>query len=522
MIETERQLLQALLATNREAAAAAVSSYLNHADLQTVPWNQTRLFPTLYKRMTALDLTAPALLKGTYRRAWTENQARFRAAATTMSVFDGAGIRNVVLKGASLVPAYGNDWGVRDMADVDLLVDTVNAHRAAAILESLGWQPSMSTTAAGALARHFNRRHSWNFSHPDGPSLDLHWHVFVGSRGPHSDRAFFDAAVPLVLGNVRAQRLCDADLLLHVLEHANHHEEASKLLWIVDVVHLLRSVPRPQALGPRLTRQAATHDLVVNTRERLAEVIALTGEPAVALVLEAFGATNDRRKPPAGSRRGQLVEFRRGGTPLPVAVRALTRADLDAGLARRRLAWASYVAFGRRPSVERLLTRFRGPLTTVPQAGQPPADDDGWWQMCTPQTVDALCGPGWSFPESHAGGVWTDGSEARLSLPVGDLGASSVTVDMQLYVLGRHGGPPRVTSLRANGSTLTTLDAEPLDSETEITLPGIQVGPPPFRTVEISIRVEHPTRPVDLGIGADMRRLAVMLRKVRVRPLAGD
>lgn len=521
MIETERRLLQALLSSDCEAAAAAASWYLDHADLQRVPWNQTRLFPALYKRMTALDLAAPALLKGTYRRAWTENQARFRAAATTMSVFDGARIRNVVLKGASLVPAYGNDWGVRDMADVDLLVDAGHAHRAAEILQSLGWQPWMSTTAAGVLARHFDRRHSWNFQHPDGPSLDLHWHVFAGSRGPRSDRAFFDAAVPLVLGNVRALRLCDADLLLHVLEHANHHEDASKLLWIVDVVHLLRSVPRPEALGPRLSHQATTHDLVTNTRDRLAEVVALTGEPAVASVLENFRVASHRRTSPPASRRGQLAEFRRG-TPLPVAVWALARADLDAALARRRVAWASYVALGRHPGVERLLTRFRGPLTTVPQEGPPPADDDGWWQMCTPHAVDALCGPGWSFPDSNAGGVWTDGSEARLSLPTGDLGAGPVTVDMQFYVLGRHGGSPRVISVRAGGATLTTIDAKPLDSETEITLPAMRVGPLPWRTVEISLRVEHPARPIDLGINADIRWLAVMLRKVRVRAFAGD
>ena len=136
---TRRLLLRALLDADGDAAATAGRAWLEAIDVQTLGWDQARMLPMAYKRLSALGVEEmPEILRGTYRKAWVQNQARFRAAAVTLAEFDAAGIANLVTKGAALVPAYGGDWGVRDMSDVDVLVPVEQLPHAAALLAKGG------------------------------------------------------------------------------------------------------------------------------------------------------------------------------------------------------------------------------------------------------------------------------------------------------------------------------------------------------------------------------------------------
>src|SRR4051812_24516446 len=405
-----RALLHALLLEDPEQAAEAGRRYLDAVDLQVIPWSQARLLPTLYKRMADLDQPMPSLLKGTYRKAWTQNQARFRAAVATIEALEASGIPTLVLKGAALVPAYGGDWGVRDMSDVDVLIDREQLEQAASVIDAGGWRPTRGLTTAGVLARFATRRHSWNFEHPDGHQLDLHWRVFSESRGPTSDRAVFDAPLPPQLGAVRARPLGDADLLLHVLEHASHDESASRLQWVVDAVKVLRATDDVAALADRLASQASAHEIVEPVRERVEAITRVLDEPAATALLDRLGREAPTPERTPGSWRFRLDEHRRGGVGLGRAVTSLADEVADGALAPRRAAWLAYVGTGRRPQVEKLLVGHGGPLTTTPVGGAPETDPDGWWHLDDGATVEALCGPGWSFPEPGVG-TWLDGTE---------------------------------------------------------------------------------------------------------------
>lgn len=513
-------LVQAVLHPDPAVAGAAGRRYLDQVDLQLIPWPQARLLPLLYKRMAAVGEPTPPLLRGTYRKAWTQNQLRFRATMATVEALDRAGIRTLVLKGASLVPAYGGDWGVRDMTDVDLLVDPARLDEAAAVVDAAGWRPTRGLTTAGVLARHRARRHSWNFAHPDGHQLDLHWRVFAASRSPRSDRAFFEAAVPLELGPVRAWRMADPDLLLHVLEHAGHGEQESRLLWIVDAVVILRAIGAAgggatTAAGDRLAAQARAHRLLRPVRERLQVLGDVVDEPVAAALLDRLRREPDEPEPIPGTWRARLDEHRRGGTPLPAAAASLAREVVDGSMAPRRAAWLAYVATGRRPSVEAALVRRGGRLTATPSTEVPPPGPDGFWHLDDGPTVEALCGPGWSYPEPGTG-TWVEGVEGRLSLPRPNDGVAGfpLVVDVVLTVLGRHGGPDRRVEVRAAGRTLATIDADEASTTHEV---RVVVPTPAAPTVELSILARPPARPIDLGVGLDDRRLSVLVHRVRAR-----
>ena len=58
------QLLHAILLEDPDQAAEAGSRYLGMVNLQLIPFSQSRLLPTLYKRMVDLDVPTPRLLRG--------------------------------------------------------------------------------------------------------------------------------------------------------------------------------------------------------------------------------------------------------------------------------------------------------------------------------------------------------------------------------------------------------------------------------------------------------------------------
>jgi len=496
---TRRLLLRSLLDPSPESAAEAGRQWLASVDLQVIGHDQARMLPMLYKRLVALDVEQPPLLRGTYRKAWVQNQLRFRAAATFLDRLQVAGVPSLVLKGASLIPAYGGDWGLRDMSDVDALVAPEHLEQALALLEDEGWQGLRGVSPLSVVARFAHRRHSWNFEHPDGHQVDLHWHVFASSRVAGAEAAFWSAAVPLDLGSASAKRLCDGDLLLHVLEHASHDEENSRVQWAVDAVMLLRSTPDVRATATRIAGQAASHGLLPEMRERLALLADVTAEPLVTPVIEAVDAQRERRL-------RVLPEYRRGGVRFVPAARAAISARFDARLARSRVAWSIYVATGRRSWVERLVRWVSGPLaTTVLPAIE--AGADGWWDLADGVTADALCGPGWSYPEPGQG-TWSDGAEARLLAPC----RGATTLEVEVQVFARYGGPGRSVEVRVNGRTLRVIDApDQPDWPQVISLP-LQ----PADDVEVAFVIRRPARPVDLGVNADARRLGVLVHRVRV------
>ncbi len=497
---TRLLLVQALLDRSPQVAAASGRAWLDAVDVQTIGHDQARMLPMLYKRLHSLGVEQPPLLRGTYRKAWVQNQLRFREAAAFLSRLRAEGVPSLVLKGASLVPAYGGDWGLRDMSDVDALIAPEHLERALDLLESEGWEGLRGVSARSVAIRLPHRRHSWNFVHPEGHQVDLHWHVFATSLGRNADAAFWSAAVPLQLGPTSAQRFCDGDLLLHVLEHAGHDEENSRVQWAADAVTLLRSTPNVRTTALRLAEQAASHDLLPATREKLALLVDITHEPRVLQVVQAL-----RRH---GERRPSLVaEHRRGGVSLLPAVVSAVSERLDAGLARSRAAWALYVATGRRPFVERLVHSTIGPLATTVRAPTT-RGTDGWWDLSDAATVDKICGPGWSFPEPEQG-LWSDGPEARLVLPT----RRARTLELELQVLARYGGPARSVEVRVDGRVQRMIEAtaEP-DWPVVLTLklPRAQI-------VEVAFIIRRPGRPADLGLGADARQLGVLVRRLRFR-----
>jgi len=173
------------------------------------------------------------------------------------------------------------------------------------------------------------------------------------------------------------------------------------------------------------------------------------------------------------------------------------RADGVEGLATLR---ADFAALARRRfsvvgSFDRLIASAagdaaaRGRLEIVTAAGEPGL---------------ALLGGGWSDPE--AGGVWSDGPEALLHLPIPAGGTWRISLHAQPYPAARE---PRSVRLRAGDTILAT--------HTYAAPDGTAAEPLQFTVLDgrpVVLEMPWATSPAVLGTGHDSRRLGICLHRI--------
>ena len=504
-------MLRALLDLDESVAVDAARRWLSAVDLRDLDHGQSRLLPMLYWRLReagAEDI--PALLRGTYRRTWVHNQLRFREVGGVLDALQEEGIPTVVLKGASLVAAYG-DWGIRSMTDVDVLVPAAATPAAVRVLTDLGWAPALGIAPEAVLTRMPARRHSWGFSLRDGVELDLHWHAFGNSLGSGADRPFFEAATPMELNGATIRRLDDGDLLLHIIEHAHRGGPDARLQWMVDAVTLVRSTDDVEACGTRLAAQARSFAMLEGCRAALDELAAVVDEPRLEAVRHAtrtaapLARERLRHRAPGWGRHGG------GKTSLLQMTAGWARERLDLALVRRRWWWVVHVATGRRPALDSIAQRVAGPVTRTPlPTPRQPTDLDLAWG--DGGVLDRYGGPGWSFPEDA--GTWTDGTEARLVLPSP---ARPATLTLELDPFPAWAGGRRRIDVTVDGASAATV---PVDETTPATVKlDVPITARRRRRglVEVGLVVRRPAVPANLGISNDTRRLGLYLRSVRLR-----
>jgi hypothetical protein len=133
------------------------------------------LGPLLYRTLSSREDDRARLFLPEFRHATTANLLRMAHARRLRDRFEAEGLRAVLLKGAATLVRFGDDPGLRPMADLDLLVTRADVPRATELLRAAG----LSTR--DQYPRTTRRRHSVSFVGAAGPfdlDVDLH-HAFA-------------------------------------------------------------------------------------------------------------------------------------------------------------------------------------------------------------------------------------------------------------------------------------------------------------------------------------------------------
>ncbi len=292
---TQELLLQSAILPD-QVALSAWREWKGQTDLEKdIDIGSYRLLPLVYKNLQTLGVEDPWMgkLKGIYRLTWYKNQALFRSAATIIDNFHQAQIQTMILKGAPLIVNYYQDFGVRPMNDLDILVPTNKKDEAIELLLQLGWKPMQFHW------KDFNKermvyRHAWGFVNPSGQSIDLHWHVFSLSTEKDSDVTYWDVSTPISLLNVTTLTLDATNMLLHVCVHGGQWDISSSIRWIPDAFYIL-SRAQLKINWDRLVNQAEDKRFIVPLRLALSYLRDRFNAPIPDEVLSALSKIKTSR-----------------------------------------------------------------------------------------------------------------------------------------------------------------------------------------------------------------------------------
>ena len=137
------------------------------------------------------------------------------------------------LKGTALILGPYSDPGLRPMADLDVLVPSRFAARAAELLECEGFRRR-------GCGRDFRIVHSVPFERADGESIDLHAHVFEGGTADSDDDELWAASLPLEMSGRSMRVLAAHHQLLHTIAHGLRWSPSPPCRFLADAFVVLR------------------------------------------------------------------------------------------------------------------------------------------------------------------------------------------------------------------------------------------------------------------------------------------
>jgi hypothetical protein len=164
-------------------------------------------------------------------------------------VFEACAERGIVLmplKGVLLLGRWPALRGRRDLVDIDLLVRSSDAEALTLVLQALGFEATVSSTAGRTFASD-----SWPLS------IDVHHHLFPhGLFGMSTDGVFSRADIDALLFSAPVARMSDEDVFAHLIGHfvkgrGTFHQDTSldDIRWLLG--QSLYRLEDADALGSR-------------------------------------------------------------------------------------------------------------------------------------------------------------------------------------------------------------------------------------------------------------------------------
>lgn len=286
--EEQRLILRAVLLQGREAYEAG-NAWLANRDIQRLGRASVRLLPLLYERFRQEGIQHPVLpvLRGVKKHTWSYNRLLFHRASAAIRDLRSAGIEVMVIKGAALTIEYYQDYSLRPMDDVDLLVRYHDAPAAIEVLCRQSWKALEQWNEQKGFSEQTRRYdHAMHFVHPLGQDLDLHWNLTPFCLGPDADNDFWQASKETTFEGQLVRVLDPADQLLHICVHGAAWERVAPIRWIPDAFAVLRKAP--QLDWERLLLQARKRNLTLVVRSALQYIDGNISDAVPASVLSKF------------------------------------------------------------------------------------------------------------------------------------------------------------------------------------------------------------------------------------------
>lgn len=198
--------------------------------------------PLLYHRYISSGIDMPQQLVSSFRKAYLANVARnmrlYHILESLLQLCDDHQIPVIVLKGAFLAEAIYGNIGLREMADIDLLVKLDDLQRIDQLLIAWGYQPVDHHRVISRDNRCFDYIHRTN-----GTLVEIHWSLAIAKRLFNIDiDGLWMRAQKTSISSKPAMSLCTEDLLLHLCLHTAQHASMMSIYMLCDIGEIIRRV----------------------------------------------------------------------------------------------------------------------------------------------------------------------------------------------------------------------------------------------------------------------------------------
>ncbi|MFC2106015.1 nucleotidyltransferase family protein [Candidatus Bipolaricaulota bacterium] len=315
-------LLDAILLSGEEAINAW-RDWSRHGDMDHIDPAEFQILPLLYRNLARQGVSDPSMgkLKGIYRIVWSRNHWLTSRALPTLRALHEEGVPIMLLKGAALNTLYGEQFGARLIADVDILVPKGDAQRAVEIVEDFGWIPTDDPPKVTADS--ISVTEGVDLVHPGGGALDLHWHLFPENQAAAHEDPAWRYAIAAPIAGVPTLAPSPTEMLLHVCVHGWAWSPHPPFRWVADSMTILRA-SSTKIDWERLTEDARRRRLVPQLEAALTYLQARFGAGVPIRVLTNLRATptsrldrseyrtkTRRRRTPAGGLTLRVLWFHR-------------------------------------------------------------------------------------------------------------------------------------------------------------------------------------------------------------------
>ena len=201
--------------------------------------------PLVYRTLSTICPTAvPSAVHDAFRRHIQVNALLNTLLAkelvTVLDALAAKGVRAIPFKGVTLAQTAYGDLGLRECADLDLIVDQASIPQARQALWSQGYQLTSQDMEDG---QEYDEPYHF-FQKKNGiVAVDLQWIMARRHFGFRLDRSgFWDRLKPVHLPTKMVMGLCPEDLLILLCVHGSKHAW-EQLKWTCDVAELVRRRP---------------------------------------------------------------------------------------------------------------------------------------------------------------------------------------------------------------------------------------------------------------------------------------
>jgi len=199
--------------------------------------------PLLYHRLKELSLDAviPAnaaqKLRQCYLNSALKNMRLYRDLSEVIKVFQSNDIPVIVLKGAHLAKVVYGNIAIRQMCDLDLLVQESDLPKVVKAMLEMGYSPVRPYTMEGE----YTKKRLPSFIKKNAIPIEIHWHIKHRSVPFSIDtNGLWKRAQPASINDLQVMVLSPEDLILHLCVHATHHIMKAGLRPFCDLFEVIR------------------------------------------------------------------------------------------------------------------------------------------------------------------------------------------------------------------------------------------------------------------------------------------